>query len=88
MPYLTCRGDATSLQGAQMDTHFLESVKNGLPWIGGRWRIAFEKQQHRLSKTIHLCVCLGLIHWTRPWAEGGGWLLTSHRPWGTRGPHF
>lgn len=55
MPCLTCRGDATSLQGAQMD--------NPLPRISQewfaldrreRWSIAFEKQQYPLSQTTRL----------------------------------
>lgn len=45
-----------------------------------RWRIAYEKQRQPPNKTIHLGVCLGLIRRTRPWAEGGGSMLTSHRP--------
>lgn len=85
MPHLTCRGDSAFLQGAQMDNPLPRICQE---WFAldrkERWRIAFEKQQ-LLNKTVHLC--LGLIHRTRPWAEGGGWLLTSHRPWKARGPH-
>lgn len=89
MPYFTCRGDSTSLQGAQTDNPPPRICQEWFALDGReRWRIAFAKQQYRLSKTVQLCVCLGLIHWTRPWAEGGGWLLTSHRPREAKGPHF
>ena len=83
-PGLTCREHAKSLQGAQRD--------NPLPGIcqepfaldrKERESIAFEKQQHPLSQTTRLF--LFWSDWTRPWAEGDGWLLTSHWPWESRG---
>jgi len=44
--------------GPKRTTPFLDSVKNGLPWIGGRGGggLPLEKQRHPLSKTIHLCL--------------------------------
>lgn len=78
MPHLTCRGASSFCGGGGGGPKWITLPRICQEWFAmdgrERWRLAFEKQQHILRKTVHLCVCLGLIHWTRLRAEGQGWL--------------
>lgn len=64
---------------------------NGLPpslprMVGGRGGGLPLKSSGTHSENQQDRPNLGLIRRTRPWAEGGGWLLTSQRRWEPEAP--
>lgn len=79
MPHLICKGTQQLCRGPKWTTPFLVSAKNGLPLVGGRGGGLPLKNSGTPSENQQDRPNLGLIRRTRPWAEGGGWLLTSQR---------